>query len=164
VFELVEHGHDHVESSQVNPFQYTARESDTETGLYYYRARYYDPTAGRFLSEDPLRVRAGVNFYRYVRNNVVNRRDPSGLAPCAAAAPTLGPVICDCYLFAGLLRRFSCHYLCVCSDGGPDYFGFRCPETSPDAGKFCPIGVIIRTPPPRSIWPSRYAGDVGLSG
>jgi uncharacterized protein RhaS with RHS repeats len=33
--------------SLVNPFQYTARESDTETGLYYYRARYYDPSTGR---------------------------------------------------------------------------------------------------------------------
>ncbi len=40
--------------SLVNPFQYTARESDSETGLYYYRARYYDPRSGRFLSEDPL--------------------------------------------------------------------------------------------------------------
>ena len=39
--------------SLVNPFQYTARESDTETGLYYYRARYYDPSSGRFISEDP---------------------------------------------------------------------------------------------------------------
>ena len=36
-----------------NPFQYTGREFDAETGVYYYRARYYDPTAGRFLSEDP---------------------------------------------------------------------------------------------------------------
>ncbi len=40
--------------SLVNPFQYTARESDMETGLYYYRARYYDPNAGRFISEDPI--------------------------------------------------------------------------------------------------------------
>jgi len=36
--------------SLVNPFRYTARESDIETGLYYYRARYYDLNAGRFLS------------------------------------------------------------------------------------------------------------------
>ncbi len=35
-----------------NPFSYTGREFDSETGLYYYRARYYDPSAGRFLSED----------------------------------------------------------------------------------------------------------------
>jgi RHS repeat-associated protein len=65
--------------SLVNPFQYTARESDTETGLYYYRARYYDPSAGRFLSEDPLRFDAGINFYRYVKNNSTNLADPYGL-------------------------------------------------------------------------------------
>jgi RHS repeat-associated protein len=36
--------------SLVNSFRYTARESDTETGLYYYRARYYDPSTGRFVA------------------------------------------------------------------------------------------------------------------
>src|SRR5467141_256452 len=41
--------------SLTNPFRYTARESDTETGLYYYRARYYDPQVGRFATEDPAR-------------------------------------------------------------------------------------------------------------
>jgi len=40
--------------SLTNPFRYTARELDSETSLYYYRARYYDPNAGRFLSEDPI--------------------------------------------------------------------------------------------------------------
>ena len=45
--------------SLTNPFQYTARESDPETGLYYYRARYYDPSAGRFLSEDPIDFAGG---------------------------------------------------------------------------------------------------------
>jgi RHS repeat-associated protein len=39
--------------SLTNPFQYTGREFDPETSLYYYRARYYDPSTRRFLSEDP---------------------------------------------------------------------------------------------------------------
>ena len=44
--------------SVTNPFRYTGREFDSETSLYYNRARYYDPTAGRFLNEDPIRFRA----------------------------------------------------------------------------------------------------------
>jgi RHS repeat-associated protein len=61
-----------------NPFQYTGREFDSETGIYYYRARYFDPSAGRFLSEDPARLRGGVNFYAYTRNRPVLLTDPSG--------------------------------------------------------------------------------------
>ena len=68
--------------SLTNPFQYTARESDPETGLYYYRARYYDPTSGRFTREDPTReVLRGLNFYEYVRNNSPNFVDPNGRGP-----------------------------------------------------------------------------------
>jgi RHS repeat-associated protein len=63
----------------VNPFRLTAREFDSETGSYYYRARYYDETAGRFLSEDPIGFRAGNNFYDYVTNNPLRYRDPTGL-------------------------------------------------------------------------------------
>jgi len=44
----------------------------------YYRARYYDPTSGRFLSEDPLHFWAGANFYPYTRNQATQFRDPSG--------------------------------------------------------------------------------------
>jgi len=51
------------------------------TNLYYYRARYYDPTAGRFLSEDPIRFESGTNFYRYVRNNPLLYPDRFGLSP-----------------------------------------------------------------------------------
>jgi len=65
--------------SLTNPFQYTGREFDTETSLYYYRARYYDPTVGRFIGEDPLRFSAGTNFYSYVRSNPVRFKDPMGL-------------------------------------------------------------------------------------
>ena len=61
-----------------NPFQYTGREFDSETGLLFNRARYFDPSAGRFLSQDPIRFGGGVNFYAYTRNNPVVRTDPFG--------------------------------------------------------------------------------------
>jgi RHS repeat-associated protein len=65
-----------------NPFQYTARESDSETGLYYYRARYYNPQLQRFISEDPLGFAGGdVNLYAYVNGNPIGFRDPFGLCP-----------------------------------------------------------------------------------
>jgi RHS repeat-associated protein len=69
-----------------NPFQYTGREFDTEIGLYYYRARYYDPQFGRFLSEDGFRFQAGVNFYPYTSDNPVNFIDPSGFNQCSVDA------------------------------------------------------------------------------
>jgi RHS repeat-associated protein len=70
--------------SLINPFQYTGREFDSETGLYFYRARYYDPASGRFISEDSLRWRGGTDFYRYTRNNPIDFRDPSGKLSIAA--------------------------------------------------------------------------------
>src|SRR5208282_6624907 len=48
--------------SLMNPFRYTSREFDTETNLYFYRARYHDPMAGRFLTEDPEGFSAGPDF------------------------------------------------------------------------------------------------------
>jgi RHS repeat-associated protein len=60
-------------------FGYTGREFDEETGLYYYRARYYDAAIGRFISEDPMGFGAGdSNLYRYVGNSATNFTDPSG--------------------------------------------------------------------------------------
>lgn len=61
-----------------NAQKYTGREFDSETGLYYYRARYYDPVRGDFISEDPKGFDAGVNFYAYANNNPINANDPSG--------------------------------------------------------------------------------------
>ena len=65
-----------------------ARESDNETSLYYYRARYYDPSAGRFLSEDPLGFKADADFYRYVGNSSANLTDPTGLYALQGFSPT----------------------------------------------------------------------------
>ena len=67
------------EEETYNPYCYTAREFDSHD-LYYYRARYYNPTIGRFISNDPIEFLAGdFNFYRYVGNDPVNFVDPSGL-------------------------------------------------------------------------------------
>jgi RHS repeat-associated protein len=59
---------------------FSGREWDPEIGLYYYRARYYDPKIGRFISEDPIGFAGGVNLYSYVDNNPVLAGDPSGLS------------------------------------------------------------------------------------
>ena len=66
-------------SAYNNSYMFTGRDYDTETGLYYYRARYYNPTIGRFLQPDPIGYAAGLNLYTYCGNNPVNWIDPYGL-------------------------------------------------------------------------------------
>jgi RHS repeat-associated protein len=63
-----------------NAVQYTSREND-QTGLLFYRARYYDAVLKRFISEDPIGLLGGVNSYAYVAGDPVSYTDPLGLAP-----------------------------------------------------------------------------------
>jgi RHS repeat-associated protein len=62
-----------------NPFQFTGREWDGATGLQFNRARYYNPTWGRFVSEDPIGLAGGANLYGYAGNAPTVFTDPMGL-------------------------------------------------------------------------------------
>jgi RHS repeat-associated protein len=63
-------------------WKFTGREFDSETGLQFNRARYYDGTDGRWVNQDSLGFWAGdPNLYRYVQNDPTNVVDPSGLQP-----------------------------------------------------------------------------------
>jgi RHS repeat-associated protein len=65
--------------STLTRFGYTGRERDSSTGLNYYRARWYDPEIGRFISEDPIGLGGGINPYSYVENDPIGAWDPMGL-------------------------------------------------------------------------------------
>jgi RHS repeat-associated protein len=83
-----------------NPFTFTARE-DGQAGLAFYRARHYQASAGRFVSEDPLRLRAGPSLYGYVRGRPSMLRDPVGLQEVGEDGQTIYDIYIKCLQDAG---------------------------------------------------------------
>ena len=76
----------------MNPeLKYTGKDLDEDTGLYYFNARWYDASTGRFISEDP--TRDGQNWYIYTSNNPMNRIDPTGLSEVFAEDINGQPIV-----------------------------------------------------------------------
>jgi RHS repeat-associated protein len=73
------YGQANTTSTLGNPYLFTGRQFDPETGLYHYRARFCSPVVGRFLQPDPLAYLDGLNLYAYCFNDPVNWIDPFGL-------------------------------------------------------------------------------------
>jgi len=93
-----------------NPYFFTGRQLDSETGLFYFRARYYDASLGQFVSRDPLNYVDGMNLYRGYF--AVNDLDPSGLAA------SIGGVSCSSSSDAGNKATEDSVESCTVSTGG----------------------------------------------
>jgi RHS repeat-associated protein len=107
-------------SSIGNPWIFTGRELDEETGIYFYRARFYDPVKGRFLQRDPAEYRSGMNLYEYVRSRPTFFSDPSGLQPggvlgCQQRCD-LAVVACPTTISKDCARN-ACYLCCDENDG-----------------------------------------------
>lgn len=70
------------DTSGGTPYRFQGRRYDRETGLYYFRARYYSPRLGRFLQVDPAGYDGGINLYEFAGGNPANLSDPFGLYKC----------------------------------------------------------------------------------
>ncbi len=64
-----------------NPFRFSTKYTDIETGLVYYGSRYYSPSLGRFINKDPIEEKGGLNLYGFCFNNAIARWDYMGLDP-----------------------------------------------------------------------------------
>ncbi len=88
-----------ISGSSANEIQYAGRENDA-TGLYFNRARYYQPASQRFASEDSIGFRGGTNLFNYVHDDPIGSKDPTGLYPNNACGIISGIINFGAVVFA----------------------------------------------------------------
>lgn len=93
-----------------NPYTFTGRRYDSESGLFYYRARYYSPVIGCFLQTDPIAYNDGPNLYTYVFNAPVNHKDPMGLSEYIRISLEKDSHNCENGKLVSITIHFSCYY------------------------------------------------------
>ncbi len=116
-------------------YRFAGRELDAESGLYYMRARYYDPALGRWISEDPIGIAGGANLFAYASNDPVNARDPSGL--------------CTYWEWLALRKKYTLN------DGTVDErkVAEMCPTIDPlETTEITAVGTRPRTAPAPTPW------------
>ena len=94
-------------STNVGRFQFTGQAWLPEAGLFYYKARMYSPTLGRFLQTDPIGYADGLNWYTYVGGDPVNAVDPLGLAGDIVVTSSCRGSSCDGDIYAKLRKYFD---------------------------------------------------------
>ena len=140
-------------------YAFTGREWDPETGLYFYRARYYDAKSSQFLAEDPVDYRNGVSRYAYVLDQPTNLVDPTGLVPCPKDCPDdVKQGKSDACRYAGTIQdaniRQCIERKCressiICDQTHPDCRGGSPGQTlSPTSMLMCPGNKM----PPGACW------------
>ncbi len=104
------------ESVYGNRFLFQGREYDYDTALYYFRARWYEPETGRWLSPDPIGISGGLNLYAFCGNDPINYVDPSGLAIVRNKTPW--PIVVSGGLGMGKGHGNRKNYYAVIPPGG----------------------------------------------
>jgi RHS repeat-associated protein len=151
-----------------NPWRWTTKYLDDETGLYYFRKRYYDPVTGQWLSRDPTGEKEDLNLYRFAGNDPINFVDRDGLAKVALDGrgdiTPLGQVILDlakgdpnaarCLLMAVQVNAETAG-IKVTGDGGEDSIR--------NVTKAIETAVGVAQSDGRNEW-KRIAAEAGLSG